>query len=205
MKHRLGRLVATLALVVGTLAASPTAAHANHANVLGHWNQPPLVVTNSNPVYDSLIQDAAFYWQDVAFFRGYYPPLPSKEAANSCENPNVGRIVVCMVAPNDVGHLGAGNRGNTRTTKYGDGSGHILGQIIYVSTGLTGSDMQNTMRHEFGHALGLHHYDGAGHPVACDVMNASACGPYSGGIDQFGIYSWQPYTYSWQSAWHNQH
>lgn len=195
--------------------ASPAAA--NHANVGGHWNQPPLVVS-SNPVspWDSVIQDAAFYWQDVAFHRGYYPPLPSHDDAGAYDQCNpaqssgqltatlVGRISVCPVPLGDW-RLDGANAGRAYVYPYNDGSKHIAGAVIYINSALTGASRQITMRHEWGHALGLAHYDDpGGHPATCDLMNAQACGYYANSYDTQAVEAWQPY-FTGAYTWHNQH
>lgn len=205
-RFRLRLALAGLAalLLMPTTLAAPAAA--NHDNDFGHWNQPPLVVTKAGFAWDSVIQDAAYYWQDVAFFRGYYPPLPHREGSSECD-PEIGRITVCVVPPGNF-WLGGG-LGKIWPTHYQDGSNHISTMVIYIDDSLTGALRQIVMRHEFGHALGLGHHDraGANHPVSCTVMNDGGCGmtPYANGIDHQSVWAWQPYIYSWQWTWHNQH
>ena len=205
-RFRLRLALAGLAalLLMPTTLAAPAAA--DHDNDYGHWNQPPLVVTKAGFAWDSVIQDAAFYWQDHAFYRGYYPPLPHREGAFSCD-PNVGRIVVCAVPPGNFWLGGA--LGKVWPTHYQDGSNHIESMVIYIDDSLTGAMLQVVMRHEFGHALGLGHYnrDGTtGHPATCSLMNEGGCGtwPYAVQLDYAGIWSWQPYRYANQT-FHNQH
>lgn len=204
-KLLIGVIVAALAGLASIVAPAP--ALANHDNDFGHWNQPPLVVTKAGFGFDGIIQDAAYYWQDVAFFRGYYPPLPHREGSSFCD-PNVGRITVCLVPPGNF-WLGGG-LGKIWPTFYQDGSNHISSMVIYIDDSLTGALRQVVMRHEFGHALGLGHYnrDGTtGHPADCTLMNEGGCGltPYANGTDHAGVWAWQPFTFTWQWTWHNQH
>lgn len=200
---RFRMVIAALAVAIAGTVVGVTPAHAIHDNDFGHWNQPPLVVTKAGFAFDSIIQDAAYYWQDTAFYRGYYPPLPHREGSSAC-GPDVGRIVICLVPPGNS-WLGGG-QGKIWPTEYGDGSRHISSMVIYIDDSLTGALRQAVMRHEFGHALGLGHYTNGGHPATCGLMNEGGCNstPYATYPDFHGIFSWQPYRYANQ-PFHSQH
>lgn len=200
MRHRIRAVIGGLitVLLLPVFAVAP--ASATHDNDFGHWNQPPLVVTTAPAFWDGIIQDAAYYWQDIAFFRGYYPPLPHRED-NACVN-RVGRITICLANPGsaELTENGIVGIGRIVPSLYPDGSGHIQGMVIYIDATLDPVTRQRTMRHEFGHALGLGHYNkqGSGHPGQCDLMNAVACGFYASSSDAASIFTWQP-------NWHLQH
>lgn len=202
-------IIAALAVAfAGTVMVGASPAQANHDNDFGHWNQPPLVVNATPGVWDDIIQDAAYYWQDNAFYRGYYPPLPHNNGAGCVAF--VGTITVCIVDQYSY-FLNYGTlAGKIEPKLYNDGSGHIESMYLYISSALTGYERQLTMRHEFGHALGLGHYDRdgtTGHVTTCTIMNTNPCGLYGTLTDFRGIWSWQPQGYQGYGEffYHNQH
>lgn len=178
MKKLLVALVVLIATVAPVAIAQP--ALANHDNYYGHWVYPPVVSTPQNGWEDS-IQDAAYYWQDNAFYRGYYPPLPNKD--NAACGGIVNRINICVVAPGDSrlhGYAGW-------TDVWYDSYKHIYAAATYVDWSLTGANKQNIFRHEFGHALGLGHNT---HTTG-SVMRAAPLTPYADAYDIQGILTWQ--------------
>lgn len=184
-----------IALTVGTVVTliNPTPAHANHANYHGHWNQPPLVESPFGN-YAANIQDAAYYWQDVAFFRGYYPPLPNDQGYSGCLLLT-GRISICEI--NRWTSPLNGNNGIAQVERYEtDSNKHIRAARIYIANdmGLNPLLKQITYRHEFGHALGLDHRAvGPGHGWTNTLMSPDANTPYADQIDKEAIYLWQPW------------
>ena len=184
--------IAALAVAFAGTVVAVSPAHANHDNDFGHWNQPPLVVTPQWGL-DSRIQDAAYYWQDNGFYRGYYPPLPAEHYSSFCV-PDTGRIVVCETDRWSNALQGA----NGAIDPYyyaGDVHGHIRSMVVWIANDMGGNPLlrQITYRHEFGHALGMGHRGvGVNHGWYNTVMSPDANTPYADAIDADALADWQP-------------
>jgi hypothetical protein len=171
----------TLAALAGlapiTSPISPATAH--HEWDFPHWRATthPVVRTPScyvwgNPTnFCDIVADAAYFWQDRGFWRGYTPPLP-KTGYTRCDNVAWDTINVCFV---DKAHEGLRD---PATGVYG------IGRFVYWTYDFMGepqhlsavqvficancqtegtsyqahiNQMKVTLRHEMGHALGLGH------------------------------------------------
>lgn len=149
----IGLLTLALLLTIAPAAAPPAAA--DHGNVPGHWRSgvyPVVTTTYCTGNACALIQDAAYYWQNRGFTRGYHPPLP--RTGYDCQ-PGWNEISVCFVpwgAPQLQGHMGMAYRG-----VYDWDQAHIGWAQIFICGDCSNWDQQAVLRHEMGHALGLGH------------------------------------------------
>jgi len=188
-RMRLGLAALLMAGLTVAIPASPV--QANHGNEKGHWNQPPLVMS-PNAAYGANIQDAAYYWQDNAFYRGYYPPLPDDSYTTGCYHLT-GRI--CITEAYRWGSQLNGANGIADVRLYPDANKHIQSVVIYIASDLWQNPLlrQIAYRHEFGHALGLgHRLVGPGHGWVNTLMSEQANTPYSDNVDFDGVRLWQP-------------
>jgi hypothetical protein len=164
MRKLLGAL--TLAALAGLAPISPAPAivatppsvviTADHAWSLPHWRQDVYpAVTTPGCYYNwcDQIADAAYYWQDRGYYKGFTPPLPRNDWPY-CES-RISYINVCFVNYGDprlngnIGYTTVTNRENQ-----GDPA-HTAGAMIFVCGNCSNWERQATMRHEMGHALGL--------------------------------------------------
>lgn len=153
MKHRLGRIVAVLALMFASIGVATTPASAHHQWDFGWWDRAPYVAWDGQ--YASNIQDGAYYWQDRGFSYGYVPPLPGyNHGGVSCGTFWDRYINACTVPRNVVeSYCGQVCNGWTQTNWYS--GGRLLGGFILIADDLYPELRQTTWRHEFGHAIGL--------------------------------------------------
>ena len=147
----MGLIAMAAVMVMATALGSQLPAAADHEWDLGSWpaGRYP-VVANSGGTPDANLEDAAYFWQDRGFSRGYVPPLP-RASLGHC-NAQWGYINTCTVA-----------RGNGMDPN-ADGEAWVWGGVngIYQVTLMVANDLDNARRqmvwrHEFGHALGLGH------------------------------------------------
>jgi hypothetical protein len=134
-------------------------ANADHALASGHWGYSYNPAVGTDGVFDGNAQDAAYYWQDSGFTRGYVPPLP--QYGQPCD------LVTGWITACTVGRTSFSIDGDTTVATYSDGT--IASSYTRVFNDLSDYRRQQVWRHEFGHALGLGHTSDLGCVMRSDA------------------------------------